>query len=429
MTFAGEFDLDIADQALRQTLERHRLAIARVDQRQRHWVFDSSLLDTIRFEQVSAEHVPIAVPINVATSGTAKFLWQPIQSGFKLHLVNHHAAADGLGGLQFVLDWMASYHNLRGGVPPVKLRDLDQQMMLSRNQLDLMSKSFLNQAWLQPIALFGATKFMFRRIAHFGSDVSGADSAADPVKWLPNPTKLINICLNQAESETYRQLAEKHNRTINDFLLRDLFLAMHDFRKEQGIHRSGEWLRIIVPMSIRTFSDRRMPSVNRATIVQLDRSDKQLRDAAILVDGVSRELRNIKDWRLDKTFLLALRFFSMWPGLLKRVAQRKVCRATTILTNLGAPFDRTKLPCRQGKIVLGGAVLEDFELIAPLRPLTPVAFAASRYADQLKLSMHYHPVFFSVESAELLSICVRRQLQQTMAAATQTIREVKVVDA
>jgi hypothetical protein len=122
----------------------------------------------------------------------------------------------------------------------------------------------------------------------------------------------------------------------------------------------------------------------------VDRRDRDFADPAGLLWGINFELGNIRRWKLDRTFLLVLRCVSAVPGWVARLAARPVCRATSVVTNLGAPFERLRLPRDgDGRLCFGGLVLEEVDLVVPLRPMTPAGFAVLRYAGGLRINLHF----------------------------------------
>ncbi len=137
-------------------------------------------------------------------------------------------------------------------------------------------------------------------------------------------------------------------------------------------------------------------------MVQLDRTDRDFNDPKGLLWGLNYELTNIRKWNLEKTFLVLVRCFSVIPGWIGRIAAKDICRATSVLTNLGNPFDRLKLQRVDGKLQSGNLILDDVKLVVPLRRNTPVGFATLRYAGEQKICLHFDPVEIDCYEAQVL---------------------------
>ncbi|MDG2014935.1 MAG: hypothetical protein P8J33_15630, partial [Pirellulaceae bacterium] len=123
-----------------------------------------------------------------------------------------------------------------------------------------------------------------------------------------------------------------------------------------------------------------------------------------------------KKWNLEKTFLLLMRCFALVPGLVKRIAAKDVCRATTVVTNLGSPFERLKLDRHDGKLKSGDLLVENVGLMVPLRKNTPLGFATLRYAGEQKICVHYDPLQITAQQAQQIHQAVVRQLTESPGA-------------
>ena len=102
--------------------------------------------------------------IDLKTGFPVRFLMQPLNDCTHLGFRTHHAAMDGGGGLQFVSDWLLTYHRISIGRDKPRSRTTDIGGLRHRNHLRLLNRRFLGTLWIQPIAVFGASKFLFRRV-------------------------------------------------------------------------------------------------------------------------------------------------------------------------------------------------------------------------------------------------------------------------
>jgi hypothetical protein len=401
----GSLDPDVAQKAIETTSGRHLLSCARVLKRRFRrpaWLVDPSHVADPGL-LLSGEH-SLYIDLNEKASGRLVVL--PEGDRTRLSFQIHHAASDGAGGLQIVIDWLLTYHQVLSGSNRELTRSVDHGLLARRNDLRLFSREFLSRLWIQPIAVFGATKFLFRRVTPIVPEVEMPVDCQQPV-----PVGEITVELDENEVERIRLEARQLNATINELVLRAVFLAIHGTRKRFGWHQKGEWLRLVIPMNIRDFADRRLPAANRATIVQIDRRDRDFADPEGLLGGVGRELGNIRDWNLEKTFLLVLKWMSLVPGWIRRSALKPVCRATSVVTNLGMPFDRVRLPTDEaGNLKAGNLVVEDIELKVPLRPKTPLGFAVVRYGNRQKINIRFDSGVVPTEVAREIATRVRQIL-------------------
>lgn len=401
----GPLDPDAVRQAVERTSRRHLMSCARVVKRRFRrpaWHVDPAHANDPRL-LLAGDH-PMHIDLGVKPSG--RLLVQSEGDRTRLCFQIHHAASDGAGGLQIVIDWLLSYHQIVSGGERELTRALDSSLLARRNHLRLFNREFLSRLWIQPVAVFGASKFLFRKVTPV---VPAVESPIDCEK--PAQVGEITVELNESEVEKIRLEAVANNATINDLVLRAVFLAIHGTRKQFGWYRKGEWLRLVIPMNIRDFADRRLPAANRATIVQLDRRDRDFDNPGDLLSGLGFELGNIRDWNLEKTFLLILKWMSLVPGWIRRSALKPVCRATSVVTNLGTPFDRVRLPTSAtGNLEAGNLVVEDIELKVPLRVKTPLGFAVVRYGNRQKINLRFDSGIVPAEVAGEIAARIRKIL-------------------
>ena len=394
---SGQLDYPTALKALHDTTRRHLMTCARLDSRgwrKPLWHIDADFAEGHRIIEGPTQ----SRFIDLRSSPPGQMIVSDEGAVSRLSFRIHHAAIDGAGGLQVVTDWMQAYHRISTGSAQPRSRSVDQSLLRKRNHLRLFKRQFVSRLWIQPIAVLGALKFLMRKV----TPVAPLQAIKDETGTSGNTVQLT-IEMDAERFNQLRDVATKNNATINELVLHSIFRSIHQLRKERRWHTDGEWIRLVIPMNIRDFADRRMPAANRATVVQLDRTDRDFADHGGLLWGINYELGNIRRWNLEKTFLLILKCMSIFPGMIKRAVKRPVCRATSVVTNLGTPLERVKLPSDdQGRLVVGNLLVEDVELTVPLRPLTPLGFAVMRYGNRQKINLHFDSELIPVDVAEQL---------------------------
>lgn len=307
----------------------------------------------------------------------------------------HHAIGDGAGAVMVVTEWMEIYGNLSNGQPPeMGLVRIDGELLKRRNRLDLLTWRYLKQVPKQPIALFGATKFIFRKTAELMHGHRSANQPGYPSirgEWIP-----------ESELDRLDEQAKFLGVTLNSLLLAQLFRSLVQWRSEQGIPSGRDWIRIILPMSIRNISDRRLPMTNRATIVQIDRCVNDMKDGEGFCRHLDREIKIIRGWQLDKMFLLAVRGMSILEPWLRRAARNKQSRGMAVFTNLGEPLRRMERHRARGRSSGIAWKLEEIDCVGPVRCGTPVNFSVARYQGALRVSLHFDAQVLSFQQAEEL---------------------------
>ena len=311
----------------------------------------------------------------------------------------HHSQVDGVGGLQAVADLLLAYHNLVLNRPPTEdMRLLDPGALKRRNRLGLFSKGFVGRLPYQWMPVFGAIKFGMARISPLKKQLKTSAVTASG-----NFPSVVHRKISADTQALLAAKAEERSVTINDVLLAGLFRGVNHWQQAHNVHRGkNESTRVLVPVNLRDISDRRCGACNRMAFVQLDRKGKVLNDPNGLIWSVNYEFGIVRRFRFEKTTAIVLRLMALIPGFLERNIARPKCRATTLLSNVGAPFKRLKLPRKKGKLLVGNHLLTDVRLIAPYYELTPAVFLYSQYAGQPAITLSYDASVLTVEEAESL---------------------------
>lgn len=323
----------------------------------------------------------------------------------------HHAICDGAGGILVLNEWMLIYANLRLGRPPeAGLHRFDPALLRQRNSLGLLSWRYLKHLPKQVVALFGAAKFTFRKTVELipiANREQDSNKSADAPRQFP---AIIGRWVSESHLKTLSQQAKEHDVMLNSVLLGQLYIALARWRLEHGFHSDNDWMRIILPMSIRTVSDRRLPSANRATIVQLDRCGREMKNVGEFYKSVNREILIIRGWQLDKIFLIAIRCLSFFESFLKRAAKNEKSRGMAVFTNLGEPLRKSERASSREPNSPAFIRLHEFDPVGPIRKGVPVNFSASRYGSRMRIALHYDAQVLSLQQAEGLLTTYLNQL-------------------
>ncbi len=306
----------------------------------------------------------------------------------------HHALGDGAAAVMVVNEWKMIYANLLAKRSyDTGLHRYDVNLLKSRNKLGLLSWRYLKHLWKQPVALFGAAKFAFRKTVELipARSPETKNHGCHPAimgRWLSQET-LVKL----------NQHARSNRVTLNTVMLGQLYLALADWRASRGGHSEDDWLRIILPISIRNISDRRMPATNRATIVQIDRRERDAKKLSDFYRGIDREIKVIRGWQLDKMFLIAVRVMSVFEPLLLRSAKDEKSRGTAVFTNLGEPLRKSHRAGARDLSLGSPLPVVDFDCVGPIRRGTAVNFSVSKFDKTMRVSLHFDSKLLTSEEA------------------------------
>jgi hypothetical protein len=394
LRFSGRLDRAALRAAARAAVARHPLlgaVIHPANGKKRCWVTVEDPAPSIYWvEDATADGLPHATEIDLTREPGLRIWAADHDDGTDITLQFHHSCCDGLGAFAFVKDLLVCYALAVGAeVRRGGLTSLDPQHLPLRADFGLTLGKLLRMAHKQAVGLLGVREFLMHAPVPMVPHDPAISEAAPPEAF---PASLTGE-LDEDRSSALHDAAKASGVTINDILIRDLFLSLYGWRQRHYPAHACRWLRMSVPMNLRAVDDRlrRLPAANVVSMVFLDRRDKEFSDPAALLDGIHQQMEKIKRLDLGLTFVFSVRAFRALPGGLANMTQAKKCMSTCVLTNLGAPLAGTPLPSRGGKLAIGEVLLDGLDILAPIRPFTCAAVAAFKYANRQCFTLHYDP--------------------------------------
>ena len=315
----------------------------------------------------------------------------------------HHSVTDGLGGSRIISELLIAYDNLAAGRAwDDGLRRLDPARLSQRNRLGLSRWAYWKHLWKQPIALVGMAKFLFRsfHLINGGQDkVSGTPNNESDSQTLGLLGRWISEDLS---AQIDRSAAEK-SISANSIAMASVFYALPTWSRQLSDTPVEKWFRMVLPISIASKDDFRSPITNRATIVQVDRCEDQMRDVDSFLHYLDREVKIIVGWQFDKLFLLIVRMMSVSRGWLRRSAANPRARGTIVFTNLGQPF--RSVDKRLQKLSRAAANADhlteivDFDFAGPTRDDMPLNFTIQRHQQRYRITARFDRRVLTSEQA------------------------------
>ncbi len=416
--FSGRLDRRAFESVLQASVARHPLlavSVRKLPRNRFQWIADETTAPTVRWqEKLPDDSFPHAAPINLYAEAGLRFWVLAGAKTTELVMQFHHSCCDGLGGFRFLRDLLVAYAvaagetSRRATLPP-----LDAKLLRRRNTFGLTPWRFLRILPQQLTGLLGVRQFLMRSPVPATPNTPPQDMSQPPDRYPATCTRRID----EAETKALRRVAAELRATTNDLLARDLFLALHDWMSRHVPGYDDGWLRLSVPVNLRTVSERRLPAANAVSMVFLDRRSQDFADTGQLLAGISDEMLLIKRRRLGLTFVFSLQACRFLPGGMPAQVKGDQCTATCVFTNLGSPLAKLPLPRREGRFVVGNVVLEGMECLAPIRPHTSAAFAVFIYAGKLTVTLHYDARAMTGRQAEDLLETYVRKVRASIGAA------------
>lgn len=419
LQFSGRLDRRAFVAATSQAVARHPLLGARTEGRRierLHWVSAGDMSPVIHF---GGEGEPLRFPGGRAAIDlrieTGLRIW--VREGtdrVDIRFQFHHACCDGIGAFRFFDDLLGAYHaEVEPAAAGELLRSLDPASLRHR-------ATFGPTAWRRlrrlPIEFWGVAvgslTFFLRRPVTVAAPRTPQVDAERRSQVLEMPS----VTFDDAQGLELKLAAKQAGVTVNDWLLRDLFLAVERWNAEHDPTLARRVLRIMVPFNLREAKDDRMPAANIVGMVHIDRWMRLHADPRRLLRSLSWEMRSLKFFRFAVSHSRICACIRAIPGLMERIVARSTrCRASATLSNLGLLFVESRLPRREGKLVCGALTLDAVEAAPPVRRLSPIALAVLSYAGRLSLVMNYDRFHFEAEDANGLMQAIFAQIQTSLA--------------
>jgi hypothetical protein len=218
------------------------------------------------------------------------------------------------------------------------------------------------------------------------------------------PPAFPEVCMHhfdRTESAALARMAHGSEISLNGLLLRDLMVALAQWR-QQNCLPLDDWMRVMVPINLRSPADRRLPATNNVSMFFLDQRLSDALEPEKLLHKINSTLSDIKRNDLGLGWLLALPVLQKllprhWEKA--RLSQRR-CLYSTLLTNIGPVLAGSPLPRSDRRLIVGDMTLDEVEFVPVVRPLQCLGFSVSTYAGKMSLGMRYDSRVMNAEQAE-----------------------------
>ena len=412
--FSGKLDRERFHAALVATVEQHPLLSARVDDRRRvpRWVEGE-------LREPHLDWQGLGVPLAYPAGGALDLREQPalrtwVSAGdisAQVVFEFHHAACDGLAGLQFARDFLAIYRAVGGEAPDrAAVRSVDAELLRARGAIvggaprQVSVFTGLRDSWYT-LKVWSAILFRAPQVL----------AAPERTKTAArrNPLIFDIEVLSTEESAALRQAAKRQQVTTNDLLLRDLLLVLKQWNVDHHAGSRGR-LRINVPVNVRTRAEAAMPVANRIGYGFVTTKISEIDDPQQLLDLVKGETGRIKDWKLALYFLGGLAFARNLPGVLPWAMRRRRSFATAVLSNVGRFVADPTNRDRDARWTCGDLTLDWIGGVPPVRELTRAAAIVIDYAGRTSLCLRTDPHYFDAVSSRKLLDALAARVRHTL---------------
>ncbi len=330
---------------------------------------------------------------------------QPPQS--ELWLQVHHSCCDGRGILNFLNDVRTNYQQ---PLSASQLRAREQQALQTLPQ---RATGFSQQLapYLNPVGprWNRIHKYYGHRSQPLATSLAISNDSPECLERLTASSPSSTLATIQySPSYVSRQLPLDANRfrargdpskssaavrpTINDHILHGLFQALAEHQLRASNKPANPWLRIGVPIDMRSPAKEPYSACNCSSLVFLDRRLNTIRQQSHLLGELHAEMQLVKQHRLGSVFFDCLAVAHALPGMMRVAVNDRRCAVSAVASNLGI----VQFP------PAAGFTIHSLDALPPLRPGTAVALGLMTINAQLNMALHYDQRLISTSDASHL---------------------------
>ncbi len=393
---AGPLQQSALQQSLDELIQSHPLlncTVADIAGRGWCWVPSDSLTGWLEWtdgdEAFVSSHVPEARTIDLKSSAgfQAVVRASPIQASLVLYF--HHACCDGIGGLQVVGELLARYGQKTAaeGEPQPVFEETRRELLLERENYDSGAATAERHKKSLRKTIGKISRLLLRKPVKLAcSDGMARTAPADGAEPVP---VFLYARLSQKVHQNLRAAAAAQEVSINDLLIGRILLHIRRWNSRTTSSSGRRWIRLSVPVSMRTRLHSLMPAANVVSYAFVTRRENECDDMDALVQSIHRQTSEVVFNREGIVCLKIFRILRRIPGGLKMFLGLKSCLSTAVVTNLGDTQRRYsgRFPLKDGKWVAGSVTVESMAGVAPVRPNTRAAISITEYAGELSISL------------------------------------------
>ena len=423
--YTGTIIPELLTEAREQTLKRHPLLDALIQRKHTRptWKRFTGEHDPIIFDS-NENPLPPGLPIDLTQRPGVRIAVAQTEGGGTIHFLFHHAACDGIGGLRFAGDVLSSYGQLVGtSDSSPRFLPLDPENLKTRGIPQLKTPPIPSRMAI----ISSAIRESFAILRHRPVHLPGGSSTKQNVEKVANRGSMQVTTLSADKYGDYCSAASHLGVTVNDLLLRDLFLTASQWIRCKEPSASNQWIRIAMPTALFGPSGASMPAANCLGFSFLTRRClSKSENSNEFLENIAKETSLIRKWQLGSVFVDVLRRASKIPGLLFAGTRLSTRFSTLVLSNLGNPIRRfrSRFPTQDdGKLVCGDLIVDRIVGVPPIRPGTRGALALFTYRNNLDITFHGDPHWFSRKDGEEFLFRYLEQIEKTLSSLSESAIE------
>ncbi len=319
----------------------------------------------------------------------------------------HHACCDGLGGLQFIGEVFAFYSRCTtpDGGRSADFQLPDPKQLRLRERFECGTAGAERQKRSLRKSLAKAARLILRKPVPIHAPPKTTSTQAGSSQAGNNTNIPVAIRTRVISRSVFRSLRAAANGigvSVNDLCIREMMLLVRDWNMKFGGIQDDDWIRVAVPVSMRSAEHGRMPAANLVSYAFVTRRVSECSDPDALAKSIHEQTGDVLYNREGIVFLKCIRVLRKVPGALRLLLGLKSCFCTVVLANVGDIRRRFsgRFPLESGQWVAGDVVVEDIWGVAPVRPNTRAAVTIGEYGGQMTVHLRTDATVMTSDDSE-----------------------------
>jgi NRPS condensation-like uncharacterized protein len=411
---SGSLHADAFQDAVKELLRSHPLLNCRVEKlADKGWCWiplpaDPSVVEwTNATDDAVKSFVPAVRSIDVRTKPGLRLGVIAGPSNARIALSLHHACCDGLASLQIVGELLARYGQKTAapGEKVPEFQSADSYKLLQRENYETGEAAAQRQKRSLGRIVGKVSRLLLRSpvmladsadlLRHSGQpagtrhSATGAGEVTSRHRQEQTHAAIHSAVLTKATHRALRAVAAQQNVSINDLFVREMMLQIRNWNRRGGLRFGRRWIRIAMPLSMRTIMHENMSAANVVSYALITRREVDCENPSALLNSIHEQTSDVLYNREGIVCLKLFRILRKIPGAMKAFLSFKTVLSTLVLANVGDVRRRFngRFPLSKGKWLAGNVLVEQIHGVAPVRPNTRASMSIGDYAGELSISL------------------------------------------
>ena len=348
-----------------------------------------------------AEFVPQVRSIDLTSEAGLQVVVRASPTQARLILYIHHVCCDGIGGIQTLGELLARYGQKTVAEDEKKpvFDEPRKELLLERENYDAGDATTERQKKSLRKTVGKISRLLLRKPVTLAPSVVPSDLLSGTAQASP---AILEAVISKASNRKLRARAAAHDVSINDLFIARFLLHIRRWNSGTRPDNGKSWIRLSVPVSMRTRIHDQMPIANVVSYAFVTRRQHECDDMEALLKSIHRQTSDVIFNREGIVCLKIFRMLRKFPRGMKMFLGLKSCLSTAVLANIGDIRRRFtgRFPLSNGKWIAGNVLVERLTGVAPVRPNTRAAVSIGEYAGELSISLRTDAAMINVADSQ-----------------------------